>query len=109
MAGNANVVLVEREVGLIEASRPELIYDVKLRERQQLYRKLAVIGGWQIVLLVMMLLGLLLPLLALIDLLRNNFEGQNKLIWTLVILFLPVLGAILYFIIGVGQKVTSQH
>lgn len=48
VAGNANVVLVEREAGLIEASRPELIYDVKLRERQQLYRKLAVINGWKI-------------------------------------------------------------
>jgi hypothetical protein len=43
---------------------------------------------------------LLLPLLALISVLRNDFQGNDKLIWVLIILLLPFLGAILYFIIG---------
>jgi len=43
----------------------------------------------------------LLWLIALVDILRNNFRGRNeKLIWVLVILFVPFIGAILYFAIG---------
>ncbi len=46
-----------------------------------------------------------LTLLALIDVLRNEFTDNNKLIWILVILFLGPIGAILYFIIGKQQKI----
>jgi hypothetical protein len=49
---------------------------------------------------------------ALIDLLRSNFaDSITKLIWLVVIVFIPVLGAILYLFIGRKQKVntTSQH
>ncbi len=34
---------------------------------------------------------------ALVDILRNEFTGNNKLIW---VLFGSVVGAILYFLIG---------
>lgn len=44
-------------------------------------------------------------LIALIDILRNKFEGSNQLIWVLIILVLPLLGPILYFIIGTKQKI----
>jgi len=47
----------------------------------------------------------LLPLMALIDILRSNFEGNNKLIWILVVLFANVIGSILYFAIGTNQKI----
>ncbi|MEQ8623770.1 MAG: PLD nuclease N-terminal domain-containing protein [Vicingaceae bacterium] len=48
---------------------------------------------------------LLLPLLALIDLLRSDFkDSSDKLIWVLIILFLPILGSILYFVMGGNQK-----
>ncbi len=43
-------------------------------------------------------------LIALIDILRSEFTGYNKIIWILVVLFVPLLGAILYFIIGRKQK-----
>ncbi|MDB5197096.1 MAG: hypothetical protein JWP88_1467 [Flaviaesturariibacter sp.] len=44
--------------------------------------------------------------LALIDILRNHFKGQNeKLIWILAVVFFPVIGAILYFIIGRRNRV----
>lgn len=48
LARRADMVLVERDAGLIEASRPELKFDIKLRVRQRLYRRLAEIGGWKI-------------------------------------------------------------
>ena len=45
-------------------------------------------------------------LIALVDILRNEFKGQNeKLIWLLVILFVPLLGQILYFVIGRKNKI----
>ncbi|MDY8137259.1 PLD nuclease N-terminal domain-containing protein [Aquimarina sp. 2201CG5-10] len=63
---------------------------------------LGIIGPWQILLLIF---GLILPLIALIDVLRNNFRGNNKLVWLLVIIFFNLFGALLYFIIGRGQKI----
>jgi membrane protein YqaA with SNARE-associated domain len=47
----------------------------------------------------------LLPVIALIDILRSNFQSNNKLIWILVVIFTNVLGAILYFLIGRKQRI----
>lgn len=48
----------------------------------------------------------LLPLIALVDVIRSNFRGSNgKLIWVIVILFLNIIGAVLYLIIGRNQRV----
>lgn len=64
---------------------------------------LGMIGPWQVLII---LFGLLLPIIALIDVLRSNFKGSNdKLIWVLVILFLNVFGSVLYFLIGTRQKI----
>ncbi len=50
---------------------------------------------------------LILTLLAIVNLVRSEFKNQNdKLIWLLVILFLPFLGSILYFLMSDSQKVT---
>ena len=43
---------------------------------------------------------MLLPLLALIDILTGRFDQNDKLVWVLVVIFFNILGAILYFIIG---------
>ena len=43
-----DMVLVDRNADLIEASRSELEFDTKLRARQRLYHRLAEIGGWKI-------------------------------------------------------------
>lgn len=42
---------------------------------------------------------------ALVDILKNEFTGYNKIIWILLVLFLPALGTILYLLIGRKQKV----
>ncbi|WP_421986414.1 PLDc N-terminal domain-containing protein [Roseivirga sp.] len=48
----------------------------------------------------------LIVLWALIDIIKNEFNpSQNKLIWVIVVILLPVLGSILYFAIGRQQKV----
>ncbi|WP_411768666.1 PLDc N-terminal domain-containing protein [Winogradskyella sp. A3E31] len=51
------------------------------------------------------LLILAFPLIALISILKNNFRGNEKFIWILVVLFLPVLGSLLYFIIGRSKRI----
>jgi len=59
------------------------------------------IGMWQ---LGIILLVLLFPIVALVDVLRNNFKDNDKIIWILLIIFLPILGAVLYFLIGRGKR-----
>jgi hypothetical protein len=58
------------------------------------------------VLIILGLIALLLPVIALIDIAKNDFRGAYKIIWILVVLFLPILGSILYFLIGRSHKVT---
>ena len=43
--------------------------------------------------------------IALIDILRSDFQGNDKVIWVLVVIFFPFLGSILYFIIGRSRKI----
>lgn len=43
---------------------------------------------------------LVLPVIALIHMLRNDFRGKHRLVWLLIIVFLPPFGSILYFIMG---------
>ena len=65
-------------------------------------------GGPEWIIILLVLFGvILLPLFALISVLKNNFEGNNKLVWVLVILFLPFLGSLLYFIIGRNQRILN--
>ncbi|PFV82809.1 phosphatidylserine synthase [Bacillus sp. AFS059628] len=44
--------------------------------------------------------GALLVLIAFIDLYRHRKTRKNVLVWTFIILFVNILGPILYFIIG---------
>ncbi|MCF8225304.1 MAG: PLDc N-terminal domain-containing protein [Bacteroidales bacterium] len=61
--------------------------------------------GWsQLLLILIFLVGLLLPILALISILRNEFTGSNKIIWVIVVILVPYLGAILYLLIGRSQR-----
>lgn len=43
-------------------------------------------------------------LIALIDILKSEFEGNDKIVWLLVVIFLNFLGALLYYFIGRKQK-----
>ncbi|MBI9039950.1 PLD nuclease N-terminal domain-containing protein [Lutibacter sp.] len=71
--------------------------------------ELGMIGPFQIMVIfgVIFLLGIIPTIIALIDILKNEFEGNNKIVWVLVVLFLNLIGAILYFVIGRNQKIKS--
>ena len=68
--------------------------------------QLGMIGPWQIILIIF---GLLIPIIALIDVIRNDFTKNNKLIWILVILFTGLIGTLLYLMFGIQQKIKIQQ
>lgn len=60
--------------------------------------------------LIIVFIFILLPsifwIIALIDILKSDFRDTNgKITWALVVIFLPVIGSILYFLIGKSQKI----
>jgi len=59
--------------------------------------------------LMLISLGIILPIVALIDILRSEFEGINKLIWVLLVIFANIIGAILYLTIGLKQKTSFNR
>lgn len=64
------------------------------------------IGPAQIILILLIsLIGFSLTIIALVDILKSDFKGNNKIVWVLVVLMINVVGAVLYFLIGRGQKV----
>ncbi|GAB3513880.1 hypothetical protein GCM10027341_56430 [Spirosoma knui] len=65
------------------------------------------LGGQELI-LILLVLGVLvlLPVIALVDVIRSDFKGSNdKLIWVIIILFLNIIGALLYFFMGRNQRV----
>ncbi|HEY2720685.1 MAG TPA: PLDc N-terminal domain-containing protein [Chitinophagaceae bacterium] len=47
----------------------------------------------------------LLWIVALVDILKNEFRGNDKIVWVIVVIFFPILGSILYFLIGRSSKI----
>ena len=55
---------------------------------------------WQALLLI----SIGLWIFCLTDILRNKFQKNDKVIWTLVVVLLPLLGSLLYLFIGKSKK-----
>ena len=45
-----------------------------------------------------------LDIIALVKLLQSGADTGTKILWALLIIFLPILGMILYFLMGPGHK-----
>jgi hypothetical protein len=61
-----------------------------------------------IIIFTVILLSIAFVIWTLVDLLRNEFTGYNKIIWLLTIIMLPPLGSILYIFIGRKQKTAPE-
>lgn len=48
--------------------------------------------------------AILLPVLALVEIIRSNISSESKIIWILVVLLLPFIGSILFLLLGRSQK-----
>ena len=46
---------------------------------------------------------------ALVDVLKNDFKNNNKLIWLLTVILIPVIGVVLYVLIGRFQKIPEER
>lgn len=61
------------------------------------------IGAWQLSLLLLIVFAI--PLLAIIDILIHRFKDNEKLIWVLVVLFMPLVSALLYLALGRNKRI----
>ncbi|WP_460560127.1 PLD nuclease N-terminal domain-containing protein [Ferruginibacter profundus] len=59
---------------------------------------------------IFILLILLFWLSALVNVLKSDFKDSvTKLIWVVVIIFLPMLGSLLFLFIGRVQRITNKQ
>lgn len=60
-----------------------------------------------------MIIGLgcaLIWVLALIEVVRSEFQTkEDRIIWLLLVILLPLVGTILYFAIGRKQRIETEH
>jgi hypothetical protein len=50
------------------------------------------------------LVVLVLDIIALVSLLKSSADSGTKILWALLIILLPVVGMILYFLMGPGRR-----
>jgi phosphotransferase system glucose/maltose/N-acetylglucosamine-specific IIC component len=59
--------------------------------------------------LIIFLICIGLYLYSLIDILKSEFTNSiDKLVWLIAVIFLPILGIVLYLIIGRKQKIKKE-
>jgi hypothetical protein len=50
------------------------------------------------------ILVFVLDVIAVVSVLKSSADGPTKLIWIILIILLPFLGMILYFLMGPGRR-----
>ncbi len=63
-------------------------------------------GGFLLIIVLLAIATSIFWLWMLIDCLISNKPAMEKLVWVVVIFFLHILGALLYFFIGRGKRST---
>jgi hypothetical protein len=46
------------------------------------------------------LLILVIDIIVIIDIIKSNKDTEKKILWIIAVVFLPVLGPILYYVVG---------
>ncbi|MEP2772667.1 MAG: PLD nuclease N-terminal domain-containing protein [Fulvivirga sp.] len=71
---------------------------------------LGIPSDWIYLIIFIYLIPGILWLWALIDLVKSEFSDKNmKLVWALIIIFIPFIGSIIYLILGRKQKLPSSQ
>ncbi len=69
---------------------------------------LFVAGIW-IIMIGFWIAYLVLLIIALIDIVKNEFKNPNdKLIYVIIVVFVPIVGPIIYFVVGRKQKILKS-
>jgi membrane protein DedA with SNARE-associated domain len=67
-------------------------------------------GGGEILVILIITLGIILPIVAIIDIAGARFEeGVTKVLWVAIVIFAPIIGSIIYFLIGYKQKLNKNN
>jgi hypothetical protein len=68
----------------------------------------SLLGGFAIIAFAVAIVATIVWIWALVDCLQNpRINGTEKLVWVLVIVFLHVLGAIIYLAVGRQSRITG--
>lgn len=67
----------------------------------------SMIGVWQLILICIILILLFFPIIALISILKNEFQNNDKIMWVVIVLLVPFFGTILYFILGRPKRLKN--
>jgi hypothetical protein len=61
--------------------------------------------------LIVLLFLLIVPIfiISFVEVLKNDFKGNDKLIWLIAVIFVPFLGPICYFLIGRKLKIRGKN
>ncbi len=62
---------------------------------------------WLSLVLIFIIIPLIIWLWALIDCINSEFEEDFKMIWILIILVVPIVGAIVYLVVGRQKKLVK--
>ena len=46
----------------------------------------------------------IIDVIVVMDILRGNKDGEKEVLWIIAVIFLPILGPILYYLIGRNKK-----
>lgn len=49
------------------------------------------------------LIILIIDIIVIVDIIKSNKDTEKKLLWIIAVVFLPVLGPLLYYFLGKGR------
>lgn len=65
-------------------------------------------GSQEVPILPFILSSFALSIWTVVDILKSKFRGNNHIKWILAVTFLPIIGVVIYYTIGVKQKISSK-
>ena len=66
------------------------------------------VGSQQTPILPFILGSFALSIWCIVDIIKSKFSGNNNIKWILAVTFLPIIGVVLYFSVGVKQKIKAK-
>jgi hypothetical protein len=66
-------------------------------------------GGAEWILVLLGIFLLALPIWAIVDIIRSDFKKpDNRLLWIILIVLVPIVGSIIYYFMRDGQRVARS-
>jgi hypothetical protein len=66
-------------------------------------------GGMEWILILLGIFLIAIPIWAIVDVIRSDFkQPDNKLLWILLIVVLPLIGSVLYYYMRDNQKIARS-